>query len=64
MAKAISDFGFEHIYRGVVIKMKEQGYSLEEVLRKIDSLFISRTLKAKLKDYIRRHWKNGGSPPT
>ena len=60
IAKAISDYGFEHIYRGVVIRMKEQGYSLEQILRKIDGLLISRDLKAKLKDFIRDHWDDEG----
>ena len=56
MAKAISDYGFERIYRGVVIQMKRDGYTLEQVLRKIEYLMISSSLKAKLRDYIRRHW--------
>ena len=60
IAKAISDYGFERIYRGVVIRMKEQGYSLEQILRKIDGLLISRDLKAKLKDFIRDHWDDEG----
>ncbi len=60
IAKAISDYGFERIYRGVVIRMKEQGYSREQILRKIDGLLISRDLKAKLKDFIRTHWDDEG----
>ena len=56
IAKAISDFGFERIYRGVVAKMKEDGKTQDEILRAIDKLPISRTLKANLKDYIRDHW--------
>ena len=60
IAKAISDYGFERIYRGVVIRMKEQGYSLEQILRKINGLLISRDLKAKLKDFIRDHWDDKG----
>lgn len=60
IAKAISDYGFERIYRGVVIRMKEQGYTLEQILRKIDGLLISRDLKAKLKDFIRAHWDDEG----
>ena len=60
IAKAISDYGFERIYRGVVIRMKEQGYSREQILRKIDGLLISRDLKAKLKDFIRDHWDDEG----
>lgn len=55
LAKAISDYGFENIYRGVVIQMKRDGYTLKQILRKIDQLPISRDLKAKLRDYIRRH---------
>ncbi len=60
IAKAISDYGFERIYRRVVIRMKEQGYTLEQILRKIDGLLISRDLKAKLKDFIRNHWDDEG----
>ena len=40
--------------------MKEQGYTLEQILRKIDGLLISRDLKAKLKDFIRAHWDDEG----
>lgn len=60
IAKGISNFGFERIYRGVVTKMKEDGKTQDDILRAIEKLPISSTLKAKLKAYIRDHWDERG----
>ncbi len=56
IAKAISDYGFEQVYRGVIERLKAQGWTKEAVLREIEGYLISRSLKAKLKAYIRDHW--------
>ena len=56
IAKGISDYGFEKIYRGVIDRMKAQGKTKGAILRQIDGYLISGSLKAKLKSYIRDHW--------
>ena len=56
IAKAISDCGFERIYRGVIEELKAQGKTKEAILREIDGYLISSGLQAKLKAYIRAHW--------
>ena len=58
IAKGISDYGYEYIYRGVIIKLKAQGKTKEAILREIDGYLISSGLKAKLKAYIRDHWSD------
>lgn len=56
IAKGISDYGFENVYQGTVRELKRRGHTKESVLTKIDGYLISSTLKAKLKDYVRKNW--------
>lgn len=53
ISMAISDYGFESIYKRVFEKLNnEKGVTKEEILRKIDSAWISTGMKLKLKDHI------------
>ena len=53
IAAAISKFGFEEIFKGVLRKLKEQGKTKEEILKEINSYPISKKLKLKLRDEIK-----------
>ena len=56
IAKAIADYGFREIYIGVVSRLKARGLSRDEVIRQIENMPISRSLKDKLIAYVRAHW--------
>lgn len=54
ISMAISDYGFENIYKRVFEKLnKEKGVTKEEILKRIDDLWISKGLKLKLKEHIK-----------
>ena len=52
IAKAVSKFGFEELFKRVLKNLKKQGKSKEEILKKIDSYPISKNLRLSLRDYI------------
>ncbi len=56
IAKGISDYGFENIYRGVVERLQAQGKGEEDIIRDINSYPISSGLKAKLKEFVRENY--------
>lgn len=54
IAKAISDHGFEQLFISIVNRLVEEGKSKQEIEKEISSYPISRELKLKVKDYLRR----------
>ncbi|HVT89878.1 MAG TPA: hypothetical protein VHD56_13570 [Tepidisphaeraceae bacterium] len=53
IANAISEYGFEALFRAVVRGLKEGGKTIEEIKKEITSYwFISRDLKLKLNEYL------------
>ena len=52
IAAVISKYGFENIFRRVIQKLREQGVTEEEILRKINRYPIAKELKLKLREYI------------
>lgn len=52
ISKAITDYGFEVVFKAVLKKLKERGVTKQEILRKIAEYPISDDLKAKLQNYI------------
>lgn len=52
IAKALSKFGFEELFKRVLKNLKKQGKSTEEILKKIDSYPTSKDLRLSLRDYI------------
>ena len=61
IARWIAKYGIEQIGRGVVRKLQDAGHTLEEILRTIDGYPLSRSLKERLKAYIRKIWEQGPS---
>ena len=60
ISKAISEYGFEAIFKGVIRDMKEKGSTKEEIIKKIESYPISKKLKLVLKDFLNQYWDEGG----
>jgi len=56
VAKGLSEYGFEALFRAVLRGLKKKGLSKQEILDKIAAYRISRSLKAKLKDYVDRYY--------
>lgn len=56
VSNAIGTYGAEEVVRAVVKKLKKDGLSKEEVLKKVESYPISMSLKLKIKDYIEKFW--------
>lgn len=51
----ISEYGFESIFENVLRELEKQGHTSEQIIRKIESYPISRSLKLKLKDKFKRY---------
>jgi hypothetical protein len=56
ISKGLSEYGFEAIFKGVIMKMKEEGKTKEDIISKIRSYPISKQLKLSLLDYINQYW--------
>jgi len=56
ISNALSEYGFEAIFKAVVRDMKEKGMGKQEVINKIKSYPISKKLKLVLVDYINQYW--------
>jgi hypothetical protein len=56
ISNAIATYGAEAIVKKVIAKLKKDGLSKEEILKKIDSYPISMGLRLKAKDYIEKYW--------
>ena len=52
IAKALAGFGFEEVFRAVLIKLKENGKTCQEIMEEIDKYPISKELKRKLREFI------------
>ena len=53
IARALSDVGFEALFKAVLNRLRAKGLSIEEITETVDGYwFISATLKAKLKRYL------------
>lgn len=52
IAIALTRFGFEEVFRAVLLKLIESGQTREEIFKKIDGYPISNELKRKLREYI------------
>lgn len=52
ISKALAKFGFERVFQAVLVNLKGNGKTREEVLQEIDKYPISRELKLKLKEFI------------
>lgn len=55
IARALAKFGFEQLFQAVLIKLKESGITIEEILEIIDSYPISKELKLKLREFIEKY---------
>ena len=56
ISKGLAEYGFEKIFRAVLRGLKKKGLSKSDILVKIESYPISRSLKAKLKQHIDKHF--------
>ena len=52
IARAITKFGFESVFKAVLTKLKEDGMTNDEIIQKIENYPISNDLKLKLKEFI------------
>lgn len=55
IAKAIAKFGCERVFKAVLLRLKESGYTCQEILEKIDAYPISKELKRKLIEFIQEY---------
>lgn len=56
IASAISNYGVERIYQGVLTRLREkEGLSKNDILVKIDALPTTKSMKLKLKDFMENH---------
>lgn len=54
IAQGMSRFGFEAIFKSVLVELYKQGHTKEELLAKIKAYPISRNLKNKLIDHVNK----------
>ncbi len=55
IARALAKFGFKQVFQAVLIKLMDDGKTIEEILEKIDSYPMSKELKRKLKELIEKY---------
>ncbi|UIE37345.1 hypothetical protein [Leptodesmis sichuanensis] len=53
IAKGLSDYGFEAIFKATVDELRRKGKSIVDIEREVESYPISRGLQLKIKDYLR-----------
>ncbi|GAB4332911.1 MAG: hypothetical protein OHK0047_21160 [Leptolyngbyaceae cyanobacterium] len=53
IAKGLSDYGFEAIFKATVDELRRKGKSIVDIEREVESYPISQGLKLKIKDYLR-----------
>ena len=56
ISKALTEFGFQPIFKRVLLGLKEKGQTQAEIAKAIDSYPISKDLKLKLHAYIDQWW--------
>ena len=54
ISKAIAEYGFEAIFKAVLIELKKRGKTKEEILKTIEGYPISSELKRSLKESIEK----------
>ena len=52
ISKALAGFGFEEVFRAVLIKLKENGKTCQEIMEEIEGYPISRELRQRLRGFI------------
>ena len=52
LAQALTEYGFEAIFSGVVKELYEKGETKESILKKIDEYPVSNSLKRKLREEL------------
>ena len=55
--KALAKFGFGELFKAVLVKLKKDGVTYEEILKKIDKYPISKELKRKLREFIEEFYE-------
>ena len=56
ISKALTEYGFEALFRAVLRGLRDKGATKEEILTKLDTYKISSELKAKLREYVNKLW--------
>ena len=54
ISSGLTSYGFEAIFKAAVEKLRQKGKSKSDIEREIESYPISRDLKLKIKDYLKR----------
>jgi len=52
ISKALTEYGFEAVFKGTVHRLKEDGMSIDEIKAKVEGYPISRSLKNKIYSYL------------
>ena len=52
ISRSLAEFGFEKVFRAVLIKLREDGKTCEEIRAEINEYPISKELKRKLEEFI------------
>ena len=56
ISKALTEYGTEVLLRRVIVGLKQKGHSRPDIMKAIDSYPISKSLKAKLREYVEQHY--------
>jgi hypothetical protein len=54
ISRALAEFGIDRVFRAVLIRLKENDKTCEEILEKIEEYPIFKELKRKLREYIKK----------
>ena len=52
ISRALAEFGFERVSRAVLVKLKENGKTCQEIIEEIEGYPISRELRKRLREFI------------
>ncbi len=52
ISRALAEFGFERVSRAVLVKLRENGRTCQEIIEEIESYPISRELRKRLREFI------------
>ncbi len=52
ISRALAEFGFDKVFQAVLVKLKENGKTCQEIMEEIDKYPISKELKRKLREFI------------
>jgi len=56
VAAGITIYGAEVVIKAVIKELKKRGHKKEKLLEQVESYWISRGLKLKVKEYVERLW--------